>query len=210
LRDQFILPVIRSANAETTHSIATALIDAGFLCIEITLMSEGIFAVIEKLKKKSHVCVGAGTVLSLKQAQRASQSGADFLVSPGLTAEIVPELKTIGVPYFPGVMTPTEVTQALTLGFETLKLFPVGPLGGPRYLQSLSAPFTKVNWILSGGVKIADIPSFDMKGVTALSIGEDLFPKELVRKKDWIGLSRRAAEILKVRQSKSKLNATPI
>jgi 2-dehydro-3-deoxyphosphogluconate aldolase / (4S)-4-hydroxy-2-oxoglutarate aldolase len=191
IEKQFFIPVIRTTDAAMLERIVESLFHAGLELQEITLMSDSLIPVIGKLTKRFNVTIGAGTVLNAKQAQAVIDQGAKFLVSPGLAEDVSKLAHQQKQLYIPGVMTPTEIMLALNHGHELLKLFPLAPLGGLNYLASLEAPFPQVKWMLSGGIKVADASQYRRASVSAVGLGGDLLPKELVAKGDWNEITRR-------------------
>ena len=104
--------------------------------------------------------IGAGTVINLEQAKKAVEAGAKFLVSPGLCAEVAVYAKEVGVDYFPGCVTPTEIMQAIALGINVVKFFPANVYGGLKALKALSAPFPQIKFIPTGGVDLTNLDEF--------------------------------------------------
>ena len=104
--------------------------------------------------------VGAGTVINAKQAEEAIEAGAKFLVSPGLSEEVYAVAKEKNVPYLPGVVTPTEVMKALSLGLDHLKFFPAGVYGGLKAINALGSVFPNVSFMPTGGVGLENLSEF--------------------------------------------------
>jgi 2-dehydro-3-deoxyphosphogluconate aldolase/(4S)-4-hydroxy-2-oxoglutarate aldolase len=116
------------------------------------------------------VLVGAGTVLSPAQVDRAVDAGAGFVVTPGFHRPVVERCLELGVPVLPGVATSGEVMAALALGIEVLKLFPARELGGPELVEALAGPFPQVRFVPSGGVTRATAPDYlALEAVLAVS-----------------------------------------
>ena len=104
--------------------------------------------------------VGAGTIINAEQCKTALEAGAQFIVSPGLSASVAEICKENNVPYYPGCVTPTEIMQALELGITTVKFFPANIYGGLKALKALSGPFPQVRFIPTGGVDRNNIDEF--------------------------------------------------
>ena len=117
---------------------------------EVTFRTEAAEEAIRVMADRGDLLVGAGTVLSAEQADRAQQAGARFAVSPGYSAEVVRRCRVIGLPIFPGVATPTDIEMALDNGLQTLKFFPAEAFGGVGTLKAISAPYTMVRFIPNG------------------------------------------------------------
>ncbi len=128
LSSMLILPVIEIDDASRAAPLADALVAAGLPCAEITFRTPAAPAALEAIAARHpDLLLGAGTVLSPSQADRALTCGAQFLVSPGCNPEVVRHARTMGAVMLPGVCTPTEVEAALALGAGVLKFFPAGP-----------------------------------------------------------------------------------
>ncbi|WP_181809694.1 bifunctional 4-hydroxy-2-oxoglutarate aldolase/2-dehydro-3-deoxy-phosphogluconate aldolase, partial [Streptomyces shenzhenensis] len=106
------------------------------------------------------LAVGAGTVLTAEQAERAAEAGARFVVSPGFDTQVVLRCQELGLPVVPGIATATELMLALRSGLDTVKLFPAEPLGGTGMLRALAAPFPQARFIPTGGIGPADLDRY--------------------------------------------------
>lgn len=190
---QFIIPVIRETTAQALESICLALADGGLKILEITLMSETAFTIIKKLSQQNDLIVGAGTVLTAEQARKALDAGAKFLVSPNLNTEAIQVAQQSNIAFFPGVLTPTEITQAKAQGCELVKVFPISALGGPAYLKSLREPFPQLKWMATGGVTLTALKDYMQAGATCVGLGKNLILTEKVKTKDWQALRSLAA-----------------
>ena len=177
-----LIPVVVIKNLEDTDKIMTALKEYGVNTAEITFRTACAEDAI-RLAVKNHpdMLIGAGTVINLDQAKRAIGAGAKFIVSPGLSKEVALYLKEIGIPYYPGCVTPTEIMQALDLGLTTVKFFPANVYGGLKALKALSAPFPQVKFIPTGGVDRGNIDEFLAFDKVA-AIGGSFFVKESLEK----------------------------
>ena len=148
-----IVPVVVLNHAERAAELARALQAGGLNSVEITMRTPAALEAIERISAEvPEMVVGAGTVLSVQMAQKAVQAGARFIVSPGLSQSVVRWCRENGVPVFPGVSTPTEVTQALELGLHQMKFFPAEQSGGVSMLRALASPFQSVSFMPTGGI----------------------------------------------------------
>ncbi|WP_242620814.1 bifunctional 4-hydroxy-2-oxoglutarate aldolase/2-dehydro-3-deoxy-phosphogluconate aldolase [Streptomyces sp. BK239] len=147
-----LLPVLTVASAASAGPLADALAEGGARCAEVTLRTPDAEQVLKAMGAHGALTVGAGTVLTPDQAERAVAAGARFLVSPGFDAEVVDKARELGVPVVPGVATATELMCALKAGLDTVKLFPAEPLGGTRTLRALAAPFPQARFVPTGGI----------------------------------------------------------
>lgn len=169
MRRAGIIPVIKIEDAQKAQPLAEALSEGGLDCIEITFRTAAAAKAIENIAKNcKNVCVGAGTVLSTEQAQRALDAGAQFIVSPGSNDKVIEYVLKKGVPMVPGVITPTEIENVLSFGLSVMKFFPAESFGGVKTLKSLSAPYANVEWIPTGGINQNNIGDyFSFKKVLA-------------------------------------------
>ena len=168
-----VLPVIAIDTVESALPLADALIAGGLPVAEITFRTSAAAEVLRTLKKeRPELMLGAGTVLNVETLHRARECGATFALAPGFNPAVVAEAIRIGLPFAPGVMTPSEVEEALSLGLKVLKFFPAGDAGGPRMLNSLSGPYahTGVRFIPTGGVTIDNLKDY-LAVKTVLAVG---------------------------------------
>lgn len=148
-----IVPVIALDNAEDASPLAGALCRGGLPCAEITFRT----AAAEQSIKNMHrdypdMIIGAGTVLTTEQADRAIAAGASFIVSPGLNPEVVKHCLANGYPVVPGIATPTEIELVMSLGLDTVKFFPAEAAGGIAMIKAMSAPYGKIKFMPTGGI----------------------------------------------------------
>lgn len=168
-----IVPVIAIESPEQALPLADALLEGGLPVAEITFRTEAAAAVIETMvRERPEVLVGAGTVITLDNLRRAAGCGAKFGVAPGLNPEIVGEALKIGLPFSPGIMTPSDIERALSLGVKMLKFFPAGAAGGVNMLKSLAAPYAHagVKFMPTGGVKPDNLRDY-LAQKTVLAVG---------------------------------------
>lgn len=155
-----VIPVVKLEEAAQAAPLADALTSAGLPCLEITFRTDAAEEAIRSIADRDGLLVGAGTVVTPAQLERALSAGASFIVSPGLDEEVVTTCLAAGVPVFPGVATPTELTRAIRLGLEVVKFFPAGSLGGVAALKSIAAPFPNMRFIPTGGVNASNIRDY--------------------------------------------------
>ena len=148
-----IVPVVVLDRAEDATLLADALIKGGLPCAEVTFRTAAAEESIKLMSEKfPEMLIGAGTVLSPEQVDRAVAAGASFIVSPGTNPKVVKYCKDKNIPIVPGVCTPTEVEAALELGLDTLKFFPAEPAGGLKMIKAMAAPYTTVRFMPTGGI----------------------------------------------------------
>ena len=156
-----VIPVVVIKDVKDTVPTLKALKDGGINCAEITFRTAcAAEAIAIGVKEFPDMNIGAGTVINLEQAQKAIESGAKFLVSPGLSEEVAKFASAKNIPYFPGCVTPTEIMQALKLGISVVKFFPANVYGGLKAIKALSGPFPQVKFIPTGGVDLDNLSEF--------------------------------------------------
>jgi 2-dehydro-3-deoxyphosphogluconate aldolase/(4S)-4-hydroxy-2-oxoglutarate aldolase len=148
-----IVPVVAIDDAANAVPLARALLAGGIPCIEITFRTSAAREAMERISAEvPEMLLGAGTVLTVAQAETALAAGARYIVSPGLNRAVVEYCQSRHVPVTPGVATPTEIEAALGLGLEIVKFFPAEAMGGLAYLNAIGAPYRSVKFIPTGGI----------------------------------------------------------
>lgn len=174
--DNGVIAVIRG-NQEEAYQAAMASIAGGVKIIELTFTVPNAGQVIQKLvdanKDDADVVIGAGTVLDIVSAKMAIDAGAKFIVSPSFSKEVAKECNLYGVPYSPGIMTPTELQDALSYGSDIVKVFP-GSVVKPAMISSLHGPFPQANLMPSGGVSVENMRDWFEAGVVVVGVGSNL------------------------------------
>jgi 2-dehydro-3-deoxyphosphogluconate aldolase / (4S)-4-hydroxy-2-oxoglutarate aldolase len=161
LRATRIVPVVVIREADAAAPLAKALTEGGLPCAEITFRTPAAPEAVRRIAEAfPDLLLGAGTVLTPRQARQAREAGATFVVSPGFNVRVVDYCQEHGIPVFPGVCTPTEIEAALEKDLSVLKFFPAEPMGGPRFLAAISAPFPGLQFIPTGGIGAAELPRY--------------------------------------------------
>ena len=142
---------------------------------------------------------GAGTILDAPTAAMYIQMGADFLVSPCMSEEVVQVANRRGVPYSPGCGTVTEIVHAMELGCDLVKVFPAGTVGGPAFVKNILAPLPWAMVMATGAVEPTEenLSAWAASGVTAVGMGSKLFPKDKVAAGDWESIAALCTKCLK-------------
>ena len=160
-----VVPVVVLEDAKDALLLAEALTEGGLPCAEVTFRTEAAEASIRLMSEKyPEMLVGAGTVLTIEQVDRAVAAGAKFIVSPGFDPEIVDYCLDKKIPVFPGCITPSEVAQAVKRGMKVVKFFPAEQAGGVAMIKAMAAPYTMVKFMPTGGISaknLKDYLSFD-------------------------------------------------
>ena len=178
-----IVPVVRAAGVEEARQAVDAILAGGIPAAEITMTVPGAVEVIRDLVRQfgGKVLVGAGTVVTREQAEACLDSGAQFLVSPGFSVEMMRAAQKSGILAIPGALTPTEVMAAKAEGASLIKVFPCGNVGGPKYLKALRGPFPRLRIIPTGGVNLSNAADYIAAGAFALGVGSDLVDTAALR-----------------------------
>jgi 2-dehydro-3-deoxyphosphogluconate aldolase/(4S)-4-hydroxy-2-oxoglutarate aldolase len=198
-----VVPVIAIDEVESALPLADALSEGGLPVAEITFRTAAAAKVIARIgKERPEVILGAGTVLSLENLRAAKDCGARFGVAPGTNPDIVTEAARIGLPFIPGVVTPSEVEKALALSARIQKFFPAEASGGLAMIKALAAPYghTGVRFMPTGGVSLANLEEY-LKHEAVLCVGGTwIASKELIAAKKWGEIRdncRRAMEVVR-------------
>ena len=156
-----IVPVVVLDRVEDALPLAERLMKGGLPCAEVTFRTAAAEESIRKMAKEfPEMIVGAGTVLTTEQADRAIDAGAKFIVSPGLNPKVTEYVLKKGVPMTPGVCTPTEVEAALQFGLDVVKFFPAEPAGGLKMIKAMAAPYVGLNFMPTGGISAANVRDY--------------------------------------------------
>jgi 2-dehydro-3-deoxyphosphogluconate aldolase/(4S)-4-hydroxy-2-oxoglutarate aldolase len=187
-------------NTADAVPLAEALLAGGLNVIEVTFRTAAAAQAIALIRRAlPDMRVGAGTVLTVDQARQAADAGAQFGVSPGLNETVLLEAHTLKMPFFPGVMTPTEVDRALNLDCHHLKFFPAEAAGGVTMLKALAGPFahTGVQFIPTGGITAALLPAYLALPQVAAIGGSWMAERKLVTERAWPKITALTAEAMK-------------
>ena len=165
LEEQFyeyaVVPVVVLDDADDAAPLAEALIKGGLPCAEVTFRTEAAEESIRIMSEKyPEMLVGAGTVLTTEQVDRAVAAGAKFIVSPGFDPEIVDYCMEKNIPVFPGGVSPSEVAQAVKRGLKVVKFFPAEQAGGLAMLKAMAAPYTMLKFMPTGGINTKNLKEY--------------------------------------------------
>lgn len=156
-----IVPVVVINDAEKAVPLAKALVEGGIPCAEVTFRTEAAEEAIRRMAQEvPELIVGAGTVLTKDQADRAIAAGSQFLVSPGLDPEIVEYCNEKGYLITPGTANPSDLNHAVKLGLEVVKFFPAEAAGGLKMIKSMAAAYTSLKFMPTGGISAANLNSY--------------------------------------------------
>ena len=189
-----VIPVIAFDAPEAALPLADALLAGGLPIAEITFRTRAAADVMRLLgRERPQLLVGAGTVLSRENLVAAKQAGARFAVAPGFHPAIVSEAAAIGLPFFPGVATPSEIEQTMAMGCTVLKFFPAEALGGVSFIQSVAAPYahTGLRFIPTGGVGPANLEHYLALNIVIAVGGTWIARKEDIASGKWDMIAER-------------------
>lgn len=156
-----IVPVVVLNDSKDAQPLADALCEGGLACAEVTFRTEAAAESIRIMTEKHpEMMVGAGTVLTTQQVDEAVEAGAKFIVSPGLNPKVVSYCMEKNIPITPGVATPSEMEQAIELGLNLVKFFPAEPSGGLSMINAVSAPYTMLKFMPTGGINPTNVKEY--------------------------------------------------
>jgi len=171
-----LMAILRGLPPDETVTLATRLWDAGVKLIEVPIATpdavESLRAAVDAGRERG-LRVGAGTVITPEQARTAAAAGAQYTVAPGLDLTVLAASLAAGLPHLPGVGTATEVQQARAAGCRWLKAFPAAALG-TTWLRAVLGPFPDVRFVATGGLSVADVPTFLAGGAAVVALGSAL------------------------------------
>lgn len=181
-----IVPVIKLENTADAVNLAKALYDGGIHCAEVTFRAEGADKVIsDMVKAYPDMLVGAGTVLTTEQCDRAVEAGAKFCVAPGLNPKVVEHCLKKGIPFTPGVANGSQIEQAMELGLDFVKFFPAEQAGGLPYIKAISAPYASMKFMPTGGVNENNLNTYLAFRKIVCCGGSWIVPDKLVKAGKW-------------------------
>ena len=190
-----IVPVIALDDAKDAEPLAKALIEGGLPAAEVTFRTAAAEESIKIMSEKfPELVVGAGTVLTPEQADRAMNAGAKFIVSPGLNPKVVKHCLDKGYPIVPGTSNPSDVEVAIELGLDVVKFFPAEAAGGLNMIKSMAAPYTQMKFMPTGGINAGNLKSYlDFNKIVCCG-GSWMVKKDLVAAGDFEGIKNLTRE----------------
>lgn len=197
-----VVGIIRHVAPEAMEQLLPRFLAAGLRTLEITLNTAGAASMIAEAQRRygDALNIGAGTVCSLEELDRALDAGAAFIVSPITDEPLIRACQERQVPVFPGAFTPTEIYRAWTLGADLVKVFPATRLG-PEYIRELKAPLPDIKLLPTGGVDRDNGAAYLQAGAEGLAMGSQLFDKRLIREGRWDELEQHFREMVHVVQA---------
>ena len=194
-----VVPVIAIERSEDAVELGKALLAGGLPCAEITFRTAAAEEAIRRISSSlPEIIVGAGTVLSVDQANRAISAGAQFIVSPGFNQKVVDWCLQNEIPVTPGVLTPTEIDMALDRELKILKFFPAEAMGGIATLKAIAAPYGGVKFIPTGGINPKNLADYLSLPAVHACGGSWLVASKLISAGEFAEITRLAEEALAI------------
>lgn len=191
-----VIPVLAMDDPGIAVELAQALVAGGLPVIEVTLRSPRATEVLKKMASVKGAIVGAGTVLGADQAEKAVQSGAQFLVSPGATSRLLDAAETMPVPLLPGAATSSDIMQLIERGYRFLKFFPAEAMGGVGALKSFAGPFSQVKFCPTGGIDAEKAKSYLALPNVVCVGGSFVTPETLIAARNWAKITELAKSVV--------------
>ncbi|MCF2909115.1 bifunctional 4-hydroxy-2-oxoglutarate aldolase/2-dehydro-3-deoxy-phosphogluconate aldolase [Pseudoalteromonas sp. DL2-H2.2] len=194
-----VVPVIVIDDLEDAVPLAQALYRGGLRALEVTLRTPVAAQAVKAMKEAvPEAYVGTGTVVDKASFDASVEAGADFMVSPGVSSELLALAKDSDIPFLPGAATPSEAMELAAQGFQFLKFFPAEAAGGTAMLKSIGGPLPQVTFCPTGGISLETAPNYlALKNVICVG-GTWMLDKTLIANKDWQAieaLARQASEV---------------
>jgi 2-dehydro-3-deoxyphosphogluconate aldolase/(4S)-4-hydroxy-2-oxoglutarate aldolase len=195
--DTGVLPVFRTDEIQKVLPVSLAFLKAGVRVIEYTLTMPKALALIERAVAElpPDVILGAGTALDGESARLAILAGAKFVVSPGLSPEVVEMCHRYGVPTVAGACTPTEIMNALKLGVRMIKIFPSNSLS-PAHIADLKAPFPQAQFMIAGGISLENVGAYIKAGADVVTVGGHTINPAAFASGDFTGITKVTKDFL--------------
>ncbi|HVB28877.1 MAG TPA: bifunctional 4-hydroxy-2-oxoglutarate aldolase/2-dehydro-3-deoxy-phosphogluconate aldolase [Terriglobia bacterium] len=183
IRELGVVPIIRVSTPEDAFRAVEAVVVGGLSIVEVTMGVPNALRVMEQVVDRfgDSVLLGAGTVLDTETCRAALLAGAEFIVTPSLDIKVIETARRYSKACVPGALTPTEIVTAWQAGADMVKVFPCGPVGGPKYLKSLRGPLPQIDFVPTGGVDLETTPDYIRAGAAAVAVGGELVSSQALR-----------------------------
>jgi len=190
-----VVAVVRVDSSDQRVDVVQAVAQGGVTCVEVTMTTPNALQVIADASARfgEKILVGVGSVLDAETARNAILAGAEFVVGPALNVDMIAMCRRYAKVVIPGAFTPTEIVEAWQSGADLVKVFPAS-LGGPALVKALKGPLPQIPLVPTGGVTAENTGEFIRAGAAAVAAGTSLVSKDLVKKKDFKGLTERARQ----------------
>lgn len=190
-----LLAVITIDSAEDSLPLAENLLAGGVSAVELTLRTKAAIPSIENIKKNfPDMLMGAGTVIFPEQVRQVQDAGADFALSPGISARVIERALALSLPMVPGISTASDIELALGYNLRTLKFFPAEPVGGIHYLESLQTPYSYLGmkFIPLGGINPDNITPYMCSSFILAVGGSWIATPEMIKERAWAAIRKQA------------------
>ena len=194
-----VVAVLIVDDAKDAVPVAEALMAGGVKSIELTLRTDAALEAVAAIKKAvPEMTLGVGTVIFPEQVSPVAEAGADFAVSPGFSRPVAEAALKVGLPFAPGIATPSDIEGALLLGFRILKFYPAEAMGGLRYLKSMTAPYHHLDlkFVPLGGINMGNLQDYLSSPLIAALGGSWIAKRELIQAKNWKQIEKNAREAM--------------
>ncbi len=183
IREVGLIPIVRAPSPDDAFRAVEAILAGGIGIAEITMTVPGALRVMERVVERfgEKVLLGAGTILDAETCEAAIAAGAEFIVTPSLDVHVIEVARRHNKVCIPGALTPTEVVTAWKAGADLVKVFPCGPVGGPKYIKALKGPLPQIELVPTGGVSLETVPEFIKAGAAAVAVGSELVDLKALR-----------------------------
>ena len=202
-----VIAVLIIDNVQNAVPVAKALMDGGITAMELTLRTPAAIESLVSIQEQvPEMLAGIGTILTPKQVKDIVKAGAAFGVAPGLNPDVVLKAQQLGLPFAPGVATPSELEKAISLGCKEIKFFPAEAMGGLKYLKSFAAPYKHlgIRYIPLGGLNAGNMADY-LQEPSVLALGGSWIAKrELIQQQDWQSITTNASEARKLADQSRK------
>jgi 2-dehydro-3-deoxyphosphogluconate aldolase/(4S)-4-hydroxy-2-oxoglutarate aldolase len=211
LESAFIVAVLVIDRAEDAVPVAEALLAGGITAMELTLRTPAAFDALVEIKRTvPEILAGIGTVLTPEQVQQVIDAGGDFAVAPGMNPRVVEAALAAGLPFAPGICTPSDIERALEYDRRLLKFFPAEPSGGLPFLRAMAAPYAHlgVKYVPLGGLTLANMPDYLREPSIAGIGGSWIAPRDVIRDRNWSRITATAREAIALRDKEQNARST--
>lgn len=201
LEEKGVVAVFAIDHVEHAAPLAKALLEGGINAMELTLRTPAAIDALKAiLEEAPEMLAGVGTILTPEQVAEVKAVGAEFGVAPGFNARVVQAAQDVGLPFAPGIATPSELEAAIELGCRFVKFFPAEAMGGIPYLRSMSGPYKHlgIRYLPLGGLNSDNMTAYLKEDNVALLGGSWIVKREMVLAEDWTGITARAAEVRRI------------
>ncbi len=187
IKENKIIAIIRGIDSDKIIKTAEALYAGGISLVEVTFNQSSMtgnqetFEAIQSISSElgDKICVGAGTVMTVEQVELAVKAGAKYIISPNFDKEVVDKTLELGAVSMPGVITPSEITEAYKAGASFVKIFPVDNFG-PKYIKSIRSPISHIPMLAVGGIDVDNLKEYMATGIDGVGVGSSLVNKKMI------------------------------